>query len=201
MDSPRLKPNTKATKTPELPRPLAMAEVSSKPGAPSKTTAKNAAKTVAEALARLLEQYEYGPIEFAGSSNASYERHLVFTTSILCEQPHRASALRVSLARYEISCRNAGSARKKLRTLARIPSVFITFPWSILSGERWRGAIRGKKATTDFRRNHGVVASCSRGLVEGLSAQQLEAEYNAAPDAAIQSIFEASSMNLNGDNR
>jgi len=43
-----------------------------------------------------------------------------------------------------------------------------------------------------LRRNHGVVASFSRALVEGLSAQQSDAEYNATLDAAIQSIFEAS---------
>ena len=43
-----------------------------------------------------------------------------------------------------------------------------------------------------LRRNHGVVASFSRALVEGLSAQQSEAEFNAALDASIQSIFEAS---------
>jgi fructose-bisphosphate aldolase, class I len=43
-----------------------------------------------------------------------------------------------------------------------------------------------------LRRNHGVVASYSRALVEGLSAQQSDAEYNARLDASIQSIFEAS---------
>ena len=43
-----------------------------------------------------------------------------------------------------------------------------------------------------LRRNHGVIASFSRALVEGLSAQQSDAEYNARLDAAIQSIFEAS---------
>lgn len=44
-----------------------------------------------------------------------------------------------------------------------------------------------------LRRNHGVVASFSRALVDGLSAQQSDAEFNAALDASIQSIFEASS--------
>ena len=39
-----------------------------------------------------------------------------------------------------------------------------------------------------------MAASFSRALVEGLSAQQSEAEYKAALDAAIQSIFEASTM-------
>ena len=43
-----------------------------------------------------------------------------------------------------------------------------------------------------LRRNHGIVASFSRALVEGLSAQQSDAECNACLDAAIQSIFEAS---------
>jgi fructose-bisphosphate aldolase class I len=43
-----------------------------------------------------------------------------------------------------------------------------------------------------LRRNHGVVASFSRALVEGLSAQQSDAEFNAVLDASIQSIFEAS---------
>src|SRR6185295_3734286 len=40
--------------------------------------AKTPGRSAADALARLLDQYEYGPIEFAGSRNASYERHLVF---------------------------------------------------------------------------------------------------------------------------
>jgi fructose-bisphosphate aldolase class I len=42
-------------------------------------------------------------------------------------------------------------------------------------------------------RNHGVVASFSRALVEGLSAQQSDAEFNRLLNASIQSIFEASS--------
>ena len=43
-----------------------------------------------------------------------------------------------------------------------------------------------------LRRNHGIVASFSRALVEELSAQQSDAEFNARLDASIQSIFEAS---------
>ena len=43
-----------------------------------------------------------------------------------------------------------------------------------------------------LRKNHGVVASFSRALVEGLSAQQSDAEFNAALDGTIQSIYEAS---------
>ena len=43
-----------------------------------------------------------------------------------------------------------------------------------------------------LRRNRGVVASFSRALVEGLSAQQPDSEFNAVLNASIQSIFEAS---------
>ena len=43
-----------------------------------------------------------------------------------------------------------------------------------------------------LRRNHGIVASFSRALVEGLSAQQSDSEFNARLDTSIQSIFEAS---------
>jgi len=37
-----------------------------------------------------------------------------------------------------------------------------------------------------------MVASFSRALSEGLSAQQSDEEFNATLDASIQSIFEAS---------
>jgi fructose-bisphosphate aldolase class I len=49
-----------------------------------------------------------------------------------------------------------------------------------------------KEGDDRLRRNHGVVASFSRALVEGLSVQQSDTEYNAVLDASIQSIFEAS---------
>src|SRR6266571_4526457 len=43
-----------------------------------------------------------------------------------------------------------------------------------------------------LRRNHGVVASFSRALLEGLSARQSDEEYNAVLETSIQRIFEAS---------
>ena len=49
-----------------------------------------------------------------------------------------------------------------------------------------------EEANTRLARNHGVVASFSRALTGGLSAQQSEAEFDAALDAAIGSIFRAS---------
>jgi len=54
------------------------------------------------------------------------------------------------------------------------------------------GGYTREEGNARLRRNHGVVASFSRALVEGLMAQQSDAEYNALLDASIQSIFEAS---------
>ena len=54
------------------------------------------------------------------------------------------------------------------------------------------GGYTQQEANDRLRRNHGIVASFSRALVEGLSAQQTDAEYNALLDASIQRIFEAS---------
>src|SRR6266850_4130291 len=54
------------------------------------------------------------------------------------------------------------------------------------------GGYAREEANDRLRRNHGIVASFSRALVEGLSAQQSDAEFNALLDRSIQSIFEAS---------
>ncbi len=47
-------------------------------------------------------------------------------------------------------------------------------------------------ANAKLRQNDGIIASFSRALTEGLSAQQSDSEFNAALAAAIDSIFEAS---------
>ena len=55
------------------------------------------------------------------------------------------------------------------------------------------GGYTREEANHRLRRNHGIVASFSRALVEGLTAQQSDAEFNALLDTYVQSIFEASS--------
>ena len=47
-------------------------------------------------------------------------------------------------------------------------------------------------ANARLARNHGVIASFSRALTEGLSAQQSDEEFDAALDQSIASIFAAS---------
>jgi len=56
-----------------------------------------------------------------------------------------------------------------------------------LSGGYTRG-----EANSRLRKNHGIVASFSRALVEGLSVQQSDAEFHGLLDASIQGIFQAS---------
>jgi len=54
------------------------------------------------------------------------------------------------------------------------------------------GGYTREEANNRLRRNHGIVASFSRALVEGLTAQQSDTEFNALLDTYVQSIFEAS---------
>lgn len=55
------------------------------------------------------------------------------------------------------------------------------------------GGYSREEANRRLERNSGVVASFSRALVEGLTAQQSDEEFNRALDEAIESIFRASS--------
>jgi Fructose-1,6-bisphosphate aldolase len=54
------------------------------------------------------------------------------------------------------------------------------------------GGYSRDEANKRLRRNHGVVASFSRALAEGLSAQQSDTDFNAMLDKSIQTIFDAS---------
>ena len=54
------------------------------------------------------------------------------------------------------------------------------------------GGYTREEANARLARNHGVIASFSRALTEGLTAQQSDEQFNAALDQSIQSIYEAS---------
>ena len=54
------------------------------------------------------------------------------------------------------------------------------------------GGYSRDEANTRLARNHGVVASFSRALTEGLSAQQSDEEFDATLDATLDSIYAAS---------
>jgi fructose-bisphosphate aldolase class I len=54
------------------------------------------------------------------------------------------------------------------------------------------GGYTRAEAVARLARNHGMIASFSRALTEGLTYQQDEAEFDAAIDGSIASIYEAS---------
>ena len=54
------------------------------------------------------------------------------------------------------------------------------------------GGYSRDEANSRLAENTGMIASFSRALTEGLSAQQSDAEFNAMLDASIESIFQAS---------
>ena len=54
------------------------------------------------------------------------------------------------------------------------------------------GGYTREEANARMMRNPGVIASFSRALTEGLTAQQTDEEFNAMLDGSIASIFEAS---------
>ena len=82
MDTMKLKPNSPPTRTlGPLPKPAGSAPFArSKPQPPP--VADNPVADEAGRLAKLAQQYGCGPIQFSGSPNASYQRHLVFDNVI-----------------------------------------------------------------------------------------------------------------------
>ena len=63
---------------------------------------------------------------------------------------------------------------------------------SVLRVVALSGGYTREDANARLSRNHGMIASFSRALTEGLSAQQSEAEFDSTLDATIASIFAAS---------
>ena len=68
---------------------------------------------------------------------------------------------------------------------------FVKYP-NVLRVVALSGGYSRDEANNRLRRNHGIIASFSRALAEGLSTQQSDADFNATLDQSIQSIFEAS---------
>ena len=79
-------------------------------------------------------------------------------------------------------------------TLPTVPNLYadlVTNP-KVLRVVALSGGYSRAEADRLLRENHGVVASFSRALTEGLTAQQSDEEFNAMLDESIQSIYDAS---------
>jgi fructose-bisphosphate aldolase class I len=56
------------------------------------------------------------------------------------------------------------------------------------------GGYSQQDADNRLRKDHGMVASFSRALLEGLTAQQTDAEFNSVLEKSIQRVFDASTI-------
>jgi starch phosphorylase len=82
-------------------------------------TTQSAADRNAPDMSKFLQQYGCGPIQFTGTGDALYERHLMFdnVADLLALGPRE---------RYEAVARSG----RRRHTSGRTPSAFIISPWS-----------------------------------------------------------------------
>ncbi|MEE6169759.1 MULTISPECIES: fructose bisphosphate aldolase [unclassified Mycolicibacterium] len=78
-----------------------------------------------------------------------------------------------------------------LPSVANHYEVFVEHP-KVMRVVALSGGYSRSEANALLAQNTGVIASFSRALTEGLSAQQSDEEFNATLDASIQSIYNAS---------
>lgn len=78
-----------------------------------------------------------------------------------------------------------------LPTVANFYKPLVQHP-KVLKVVALSGGHSREAANAILAQNHGIIASFSRALTEGLSAQQSDAEFDAALGAAIDSIYRAS---------
>jgi fructose-bisphosphate aldolase, class I len=113
---------------------------------------------------------------------------------IHCPEKAKAEDLLKAAILEELDGLPAGQSVMLKLTLPEQDDIYMDFVKNphVLKVVALSGGYTLKECNQRLRRNHGVVASFSRALVEGLSAQQSDAEYNATLDATIQSVFDAS---------
>lgn len=115
---------------------------------------------------------------------------------IHCPDKAQAEALLKAAIAKELDALPAGKLVMLKLTLPEQNDLYLDFTKhpKVLKVVALSGGYTREEGDKRLTRNHGVVASFSRALVEGLSAQQSDAEFDAMLDSAIQSIYEASTI-------
>ena len=70
------------------------------------------------------DRFHCGPVTFSGSSDALYERHLIFDQVAPLAPPRRASNSRPSHARCATCCRSAGSVAEQTYLARSVKRVY-----------------------------------------------------------------------------
>jgi fructose-bisphosphate aldolase class I len=113
---------------------------------------------------------------------------------IHCPEKSKAEALLKTAIREELDTLPEGQLVMLKLTLPDkddLYAEFVRHP-KVVRVVALSGGYTREEGNRRLRRNRGIVASFSRALVEGLSAQQSDAEFNAELNTSIQSIFDAS---------
>jgi len=171
---------------------------------------------LAELLAKAREKRIFGTKErsFVKQASASGIKEVVAQQFELATQILRAELVPIVEPEVDIHCPEKARAEELLKAailekLDQLPAghvvmLKITLPErdnfyadfvkhpKVLRVVALSGGYSREEANDRLRRNHGVIASFSRALADGLSAQQSDAEFNAMLDKSIQSIFDAS---------
>ena len=113
---------------------------------------------------------------------------------IHCPDKAKAEALLKAAINEKLNTLSANEVVMLKLTLPEQDDFYIEFVKhpKVLKVVALSGGYSRADANERLVRNHGVVASFSRALVEGLSAGQSDAEFDAVLDSAIQSTYEAS---------
>ena len=113
---------------------------------------------------------------------------------IHCPEKATAEALLKTAIRAELDALPEGQLVMLKLTLPESDDLYAEFVRhpKVVRVVALSGGYTREEGNRRLRRNHGVVASFSRALVEGVSAQQSDAEFNAVLNTSIQSIFDAS---------
>ncbi len=115
---------------------------------------------------------------------------------IHCPDKAQAESLLKAAIAKELDALPAGKLVMLKLTLPEQNDLYLDFTKhpKVLKVVALSGGYSLEEADNRLRRNRGIVASFSRALVEGLSAQQSDAEFDTMLDSGIQSIYEASTI-------
>jgi fructose-bisphosphate aldolase class I len=113
---------------------------------------------------------------------------------IHCPEKSKAEGLLKAALKEKLEALPAGQMVMLKLTLPEQADFYMDFVKhpKVLKVVALSGGYHLDEANERLRKNHGVIASFSRALVEGLSANQSDGEFDAMLDSVIQGIYEAS---------
>ena len=136
------------------------------------------------------QQFELGKEIIAGGLVPIIEPEVNIKSA---EKAKAEEILKVSLLNHlnKLSDTQTVMLKLSIPTQANLYQELVAHP-RVLKVVALSGGYSRDEANKHLAENTGVIASFSRALVEGLTAQQSDAEFDKALDASIQSIYDAS---------